>query len=140
MALGPHAGSHTTDGNVYELQQRCNGYRRALAEPYTTLIQRRLRLQAGGHDWSRNTASVPDSPFRQGKKPVSAQWCETEGNVGIGLDVGWLLGAFQADDEGSIPFTRSNKINDLNTTFRLHVPGIRAWRQYGYIPEGGFCP
>src|SRR5262249_59698265 len=36
------------------------------------------------------------------------QWTETNRNVRIRFDIVEALRAFQADDEGSIPFTRSN--------------------------------
>jgi len=52
-------------------------------------------------------------PFRQAKIPIFAQWAETNQNVGSCFDIVEAPRAFQADDEGSIPFTRSNVFNDL---------------------------
>jgi hypothetical protein len=50
---------------------------------------------------------------------MAAQWGELNCYVRMSVKVAGAPDAFQADDEGSIPFTRSNTFNELNRNHQI---------------------
>jgi hypothetical protein len=61
--------------------------------------------RGGGGDGDRLRKAAP--PFGQGEILICAQWRGTGAFVRTGVESVGAPDAFQADDEGSIPFTRS---------------------------------
>jgi hypothetical protein len=78
--------------------------------------------------------------FRQGEFRFVAQRRKSSYFVGKFVDDARGPGAFQADDEGSIPFTRSNVLNDLRSRFQNFLTGFSDKTAAHSDKWSGFVP